>query len=416
MSNAKIPAAHYHAIAGLFARVHNNGLSLADTLSIMGATLGKEKEVEFADLPGWKAERIENFAERKNIALVPARLGRVMQAIAFVTPTTPLCTNPACAQFTITNERGCWEVVPPGKSCPICNVYTRPTVVVTKRVHWFSGTEVEITQEFDRSGAEPIPLTEHGILDFVTQRRKKTIDDYITRVVDNELQGIPDPYLRLLNVLACHPKFNGHFPRGAFQIISALWSPDSFGLIENELQDLGVLARQQWWVRGMAATPVSVQPTPAVTSGKIKIVCLFAPEDRRYAQDFFKHMAVIRRNHADKLEIILGSDSVPPGGNAAAELRTQLAAAKIILLFESPEYGTDDSLYEAQAQALKDNPSAQRVPVLIRPCTRSHPTLQPLPRSGRFISQYKQADEGWQEVVGSAGLGTFLYPLLGISR
>ena len=252
MSTVVIPSDRYAAIAGIIARLHNSGLSAESVMLIMAETIGGNGDAQFADLATWSTSQILSAAAKLGIKIIPARLERVMAAVRFITPTTPLCPCKKCALFTITNERGAWEVVLPGHACPFCNEYIEPNAVETKHVSWITGREVELSEEFDRSGAEPIPLTQQGIFDFVA-RRRKTIGEFIVTVVNRVLEGVPNPYLRLLNVLACHPKHSASFTRGPLQIISALYSPDAFGLIENEIKDLAFLAKQQWWVKGGVA-------------------------------------------------------------------------------------------------------------------------------------------------------------------
>lgn len=272
MSNAKIPAQQYRAIAALFARVHNGSLSCDNVLILMNGTLGAQGEVDFNDLYEWrKLENkavIESFATKNDITLNPTRLIRALKAIQFIKPTTSLCTDKNCLQYTVTDERGEWEEVQPGSSCPVngCNEKVRKTEVVTHRHNWITGQKVVITQEFDREhGSEPVPLTDQGVKDYLFAEAKaeaeaagepipdknKLIHGFYAAVITQEgFKDVPEPYVRILNVLACHSEFTSKFPGGPKQIMQALVTPKAFGIGRNDMKTLGELAAQQWWVKG----------------------------------------------------------------------------------------------------------------------------------------------------------------------
>jgi hypothetical protein len=410
MSNAKIPAAYYHAIAGLFARIHNNGLSLPNVLRLMESTLGKAGEAEFADLAGWTSADIQAAASRSGVSLVPARLTRVMQAIAFINPTTPLCPASNCREFTITNETGPWQVIPPGRSCPVCNEYIRPSTVVTKRVNWTTGLEVEIAQHFDRSyGAEPIPLTTEEIKNFLMGNDIE-LHRQVAQVLEIGLAQVDDALLRLANTLSCHPDFTGKFPSGPLQVLSALGSPLSVGLARNDLIRAGELARERWWTKGQAAPVISVAaPTvpTALAPGTALIVGLYAnaASDKELIEEFRSHIRPLLRRSQGKI-VYWDMSMIKAGAVLEEELFAKLQQATMILPFLSSRYLADPLIAQVEEYLKAQRPHTSCIPINLFPCMIAgtmYANKRAVPEAVIGSVRSNQRDSLWVEVASALG-------------
>lgn len=395
MSTVVIPSDRYAAIAGIIARLHNSGLSAKNVMLIMAETIGDDGDAQYADLATWSTSQILSAAAKLGIKIIPARLERVMGAVRFITPTTPLCPCKKCALFTITNERGAWEVVLPGHACPFCNEYIEPNAVETKHVSWITGRDVELSQEFDRSGAEPIPLTQQGIFDFVA-RRRKTIDEFIVTVVNRVLEGVPNPYLRFLNVLACHPKHSASFTRGPLQIISALYSPDACDLIENEIKDIAFLAKQQWWVKGGALQ--SITPVASAVRGPVKVVLLYAQEDRKNIEKFFTIFRVYAQQK--NIEYFDGGAAVLEGARGRLRMEEEIVSADCAVVFLSSHY-LANPIYPLAAWQ-PEGTSKIGIAIYLRPCMMQDAVSDSfaiLPSVKKPVSSHSNKDAIWVDIV-----------------
>jgi hypothetical protein len=156
-------------------------------------------------------------------------------------------------------------------------------------------------------------------------------------------------------------------------------------------------------------TPAAAPPPPAVHhsgfaaargEGPINVFLSYAPEDEAGKENLAKSMALLR--HTKRIDIYDQHQS--PAGERQAALRQALAEAEIILIMLSLRYVASVECLEIQT--LAQNAHAQNraavVPILYSPVEWSEldiANLQALPRNGRFITQWPNADEAY------AGIG-----------
>lgn len=96
---------------------------------------------------------------------------------------------------------------------------------------------------------------------------------------------------------------------------------------------------------------------------------------------------------------------IPAGATRQQEIDEHLNHADIILLLISPDFLASDYCYEYEMQRALERYRVEQtrvIPVILRPCdwqTAKGGGLQALPRNGRPISTWEQADEALSEVA-----------------
>jgi hypothetical protein len=130
--------------------------------------------------------------------------------------------------------------------------------------------------------------------------------------------------------------------------------------------------------------------------GSVNVFLSYAPEDQEGKEGLIKSMALLR--HTRRVEIFDQHQS--PAGNRQAALMQALEQAEIIIILLSHNYtySSECLVLQAQAQAAQQHNRAAVVPILYRPVEWGELEiggLQPLPRNGRFITQWPNADEAY---------------------
>lgn len=129
----------------------------------------------------------------------------------------------------------------------------------------------------------------------------------------------------------------------------------------------------------------------------MNIFVLYTPEDAHYWQQLQKHLAELQRQNVIST---YHEGSMTAGSTIAAEMQTYLDRADMVLLLVSPDFIASDRQYHYAEQA--QNAQKRIVPILVRPCMWQDPAwgkLAPLPTSGKAVSQYDKADDGFFEVA-----------------
>lgn len=129
----------------------------------------------------------------------------------------------------------------------------------------------------------------------------------------------------------------------------------------------------------------------------MNIFVLYTPEDAHYWQQLQKHLAELQRQNVIST---YHEGSMTAGSTIAAEMQTYLDRADMVLLLVSPDFIASDRQYHYAEQA--QNAQKRIVPILVRPCMWQDAAwgkLAPLPTSGKAVSQYDKADDGFFEVA-----------------
>jgi hypothetical protein len=90
------------------------------------------------------------------------------------------------------------------------------------------------------------------------------------------------------------------------------------------------------------------------------------------------------------------------GKNKEQEIGQHLGAASLILLLLSPTFFASAACYAQMRQAVKRQGDIDIIPILLRPCEWRHSPvgeLQVLPRSEKAITDWKNRNDAFQEVV-----------------
>jgi len=166
------------------------------------------------------------------------------------------------------------------------------------------------------------------------------------------------------------------------------WLDDVVAKYETYLHDLIHRLRTE---RGAAA---DTTPIPAF--------CSYSSRDDVHRERFQVALAVLEREGILKMWEFR---SLEAGTDWDAEIRKHLHAAKLIFLLLSPDFfASRYSVEEELTTALKRHAAgtARVVPIIVRPCDWLHTDLrklQALPRDGKPITEWPNADAAWQDVT-----------------
>lgn len=140
----------------------------------------------------------------------------------------------------------------------------------------------------------------------------------------------------------------------------------------------------------------------AADAAPIPAFCSYSSRDDAYRERFQVALAVLER---EGILQMWEFRSLEAGTDWDAEIRKHLHAAKLIFLLLSPDFfASRYSVEEELMTALKRHAagSARVVPIIVRPCDWLHTDLrklQALPRDGKPITEWPNADAAWQDVT-----------------
>jgi hypothetical protein len=134
----------------------------------------------------------------------------------------------------------------------------------------------------------------------------------------------------------------------------------------------------------------------------IELFYSYAHADERFRAELEGHLSVLRR-----LGLILDwhDRRIDIGDDWKGEIDSALERAQIILLLVSPDYLASDYTYDVEMKrALERHEAgeARVIPVILRPVGWSDTPLgklQALPKNGRPVSQWRNRDEAFADVV-----------------
>lgn len=138
------------------------------------------------------------------------------------------------------------------------------------------------------------------------------------------------------------------------------------------------------------------------TQKPLRVFCCYARNDRDYLHQLKAHLRVLERQQL----IVLKADlDISPGATRRKELERHLDEADIILLLISVDFIDSDDSYQREMQraiARHQQGTACVVPVIIRPTAWQGTLLsqmQGLPRDGRPVSTWQNADEAFLHIT-----------------
>lgn len=138
---------------------------------------------------------------------------------------------------------------------------------------------------------------------------------------------------------------------------------------------------------------------PDKQASALNAVVFYAPGDIALLDDFKNHLSTLVDqgiiNYWDNQKINAGK-------NKEQEIKLHLDAASLIFLLISSNFFALPDCRAQMEQALKRQPSAEVIPILLRPCDWEHSLvkdLQILPRNEKAITSWASRDDAFQEVI-----------------
>jgi TIR domain/Phosphorylase superfamily len=134
----------------------------------------------------------------------------------------------------------------------------------------------------------------------------------------------------------------------------------------------------------------------------IEIFISYSEDDEKFKKQLETHLVMLRREdmirpwHSQQIEL---------GQEWEQETANHIASAQIILLFVSPSFLASDQLYENEmmrAMERQASGDARVVPIVLRSVDlvkTPFKKLQALPRNGRPIDTWRNADEIWSSIA-----------------
>jgi len=136
----------------------------------------------------------------------------------------------------------------------------------------------------------------------------------------------------------------------------------------------------------------------------VEVFCSFADTDadRKLFEQLERHLSQL---HRENYISTWHKHQITPGSEWQVETDRRLNTAQLILLLISSDFLASDYCYGTEMQrALQRQQTNEAivVPILLRPCDwqgAPFASLQPLPTGKKTITQWKDRDEAWLDVV-----------------
>jgi hypothetical protein len=134
----------------------------------------------------------------------------------------------------------------------------------------------------------------------------------------------------------------------------------------------------------------------------IKVCLFYAHEDEDLLEKLARHLSGL---NTDEISI-WDARNIDPGRDRTEEINTYLNTADLILLLISSDFISSDECDKVMLRALKqqNTPQSHVIPIILRPGHyKDEPfsNLQALPRNGKAITTWPNADEAFSHVVTS---------------
>jgi len=133
----------------------------------------------------------------------------------------------------------------------------------------------------------------------------------------------------------------------------------------------------------------------------IKVFTAYEQADEQYRRKLRNHLTVLRRQ---KLLLEASMESISAGSDSWDAIEKAMDNAMIIILMISDEFMANDDCYEIITMAMDrhNEKTAIVVPLMISPVLtdgEEFTRLQSLPRNGKPISKWRDADEAFMQVA-----------------
>jgi hypothetical protein len=134
----------------------------------------------------------------------------------------------------------------------------------------------------------------------------------------------------------------------------------------------------------------------------IEIFISYSEDDEKFKKQLETHLAMLRREgtirswHGQQIE---------PGQEWEQETANHIDSARLILLLVSSSFLASDQLYENEmmrAMERQASGDARVIPIILRSVDLGQTPfskLQPLPRNGKPVDTWRNADEIWSNIV-----------------
>src|ERR1044071_6526504 len=134
----------------------------------------------------------------------------------------------------------------------------------------------------------------------------------------------------------------------------------------------------------------------------VRVFISYSRHDRRDLDELLKHLSVLR----DDGVTVFYDEELLAGDEWAKELTERFEASSVILLLVTASYLAGEYATREMTRALERarDRSALVIPIIARPCAwKATPIaeLQLLPPYGRPVSEFKNRDKVWSEIVGA---------------
>ena len=165
---------------------------------------------------------------------------------------------------------------------------------------------------------------------------------------------------------------------------------------------------QQEEIAAEVAEPEAAAPDnagaepPEEATGSLNIFISYVREDEIFKDELSKHLTILRRSSGIR---IWDADQINAGDIFQEQVNKNLRSAHIILLLISPDYISNEYVYENEMMfALKrqEEEGMTVVPIYLRPTYMEGSPLeklQGLPRDNRAVSNFKNRDEAYNEIA-----------------
>ena len=134
---------------------------------------------------------------------------------------------------------------------------------------------------------------------------------------------------------------------------------------------------------------------------KAKLFISYAHEDSEFADELRKHLVPLERN---AILSVWSDKGIQPGTNWENDIKRQIQHSDVVVVLVSSDYlasvFSEREMLEAVEAA--NAKGTRLVPIILRPSLWQQTPLanwQALPRDGRAVTEFRNRDEAWTDVV-----------------
>jgi hypothetical protein len=138
------------------------------------------------------------------------------------------------------------------------------------------------------------------------------------------------------------------------------------------------------------------------TRSPIQVFISYSHEDQRYLEQLEVHLGTLLRQRSIRIWF---DRKIRAGEKWEDEINAALYNSQVILLLVSANYLASSYIWEQELLEVlqrAEKSDVRILPIILRPCMWKETPIakfQVLPRGGRSISEYRNHDEAWFDVV-----------------